>query len=384
MRIGIDTRFYSSTFTGIGRYVYELVHRILELDTKNEYVLFFNDPYFESFEMPQNSAGRVKKVRVNALHYSLAEQWKFWRMLDAENLDLMHFTHFNAPILYRRPSIVTIHDLTLSFYPGKKMASPIFRAGYNLTLSSIVHRSRHIIAASKNTKKDLMDLLHTPGEKISVVYEGASDIFRQISDQSATVDFLKRYSLVQPYLLYTGVWRDHKNLPGLIRAFKILKDKYMFPGDLVITGKEDPLYPEVRDTVAELQLKDDVQFLGFVPEDDLVLAYNASTAYVLPSFYEGFGLPILEAFKCGTPVCASNSSCIPEICGEGNAVLFDPKNPEDMAAKISTLVKNPQELAKLKERGLARVKEFSWDKMAQETLSIYNRFDVHPNPRTTS
>lgn len=381
MRIGIDTRFYSSSFTGIGRYVFELVHRILSIDNKNEYFLFFNDPHFEEFTTTRKN---VKKIRVNAAHYSFDEQWKFWRLLEKENLDLMHFTHFNAPILYRKPSVVTIHDLTLSFYPGKKMTSPIYRFAYNLTLRSIVNRAVHIISASKNTKQDLVNLLNVDSNKISVVYEGASDIFRQITDKKTIQTFMNKFSLADKYLLYTGVWRSHKNLLGLIQSFKILKEKYKFAGQLAITGKEDPLYPEVRETVAQAGLKHDVKFLGFLSEEDLVLAYNGALAYVLPSFYEGFGLPILEAFKCGTPVCASNTSCIPEICGEGNAILFDPKSPEDIAQKIAALINNPTKIAELRYRGFTREKEFSFERMANETLSIYNSFDVHSHSTNPS
>jgi glycosyltransferase involved in cell wall biosynthesis len=374
MRIGIDARLYSSSFTGIGRYVYELIDHLLKLDRKNEYVIFLNEPEFEKF----NPAGKnAEKILVNAAHYSLPEQWHFCRLLWKAKLDLMHFTHFNAPVLYRRPSIVTIHDLTLSLYPGKKMARFWHRFAYHITIHSIVSRAKRIIAVSEHTKRDVIRLLRVNPEKIAVIHEGVNPKFHQITDRHLTNEFLEKMGLAKPYLLYTGVWRSHKNLVNLIKAFAILKHKYHFDGWLVITGKEDPWYPEVKETVRKEHLEGEVRFTGLIPDEDLVLLYNGAQIYVLPSFYEGFGLPALEAFACGIPVCAARSSSLPEVCGEGNAVFFDPHNVEDMAAKIASLYNNPERMEELRSRGFTRLKDFSWEKMARETLEIY----VHPHPK---
>lgn len=392
MRIGIDARLYSSSFTGIGRYVYELIDHLLKLDRKNEYVIFLNEPEFEKFHTPRKG---IEKILVNASHYSLSEQWRFCRLLWKAKLDLMHFTHFNAPFLYRRPSIVTIHDLTLSLYPGKKMARFWHRWAYHLTIRSIVSRAKRVVAVSEHTKRDVIRLLRVNPEKISVIHEGVNPMFHQITDRHNKVapsrrvnevaslklglidEFLAKIGLTKPYLLYTGVWRSHKNLVNLIKAFAILKHKYHFDGWLVITGKEDPWYPEVKETVREEHLEGEVRFTGLIPDEDLVLLYNGALIYVLPSFYEGFGLPALEAFACGIPVCAARSSSLPEVCGEGNAVFFDPHSAEDMAAKIASLYNNPEHMEELRKRGFTRLKDFSWEKMAKETFQIY----VHSHPK---
>lgn len=374
MRIGIDCRMYSSRFTGIGRYVYELTENLFRMDQKNEYVLFFNEPEFSHFTVPND---RVKKVLVDAPHYSLAEQTKFLHVLNKEKLDLMHFTHFNAPIFYRRPSVVTIHDLTLSFYPGKKMSSFLYRFGYHVTIKSAVKKAKKIIAVSFNTKKDLQKLFSAPDEKISVIYEGVHEKFQPLKDQvdQKKLDNVKeKYRLDKPYLLYTGVWRSHKNLPNLLHAFHILKNEYGFDGSLVITGRKDPVYaPELEEKTLSLKLEDDVIFTGLVEEKDLVPLYNGALAYVFPSLYEGFGLPPLEAMQCGVPVIASDISSIPEICGKENAVFFDPKNPEDMAEKIFEVTSQKALREKLIANGLQRVKQFSWTKMTVETLRVYDQ-----------
>lgn len=370
MRIGIDARLYSSSFTGIGRYVYELIAHVTKLDAKSEYVIFLNNPSFENFIPPRKG---VEKVLVDAPHYSFKEQWNFCRTLWKAKLDLMHFTHFNAPVLYRRPSVVTIHDLTINLYPGRKFNNWWSRFGYHLTINSIVNRSRRVIAVSQHTKRDITKFLKTDPSKIDVIHEGVNPQFHHISNAPLIDDFRNKNGLTKPYILYTGVWRSHKNLVNLIKAFAILKHKYKFDGWLVITGKEDPWYPEVKQTVAEERLEGEVRFTGLVPDEDLVLLYNAALLYVLPSFYEGFGLPALEAFACGIPVCAAQSSSLPEVCGEGNAVFFNPHDPADMAQKMASVYTDRAKMEELVARGHARLKDFSWDKMALETLEVYKK-----------
>lgn len=371
MKIGVDCRIYSSKFTGIGRYVHELTDRLPSLDKENYYVLFFNEPEYSKYEPPSE---KFKKVLVDAPIYSFKEQYHFLKILKKEKLDLMHFTHFNAPILYQGNSIVTIHDLTLSFFPGKKKKSIFHRLGYHAVLRSSVKKARHIITISEHSKKDLESLLKTPSQKISVVYQGIGNEFHKIDDKDRINKSLKVYGIKNPFLLYTGVWRSHKNITNLIRAFNELRNKYKCDDlSLVITGKEDPFYPEIKESVKKMLLEKNVIFTGLVPEYDLISLYNAANIYVFPSLYEGFGLPPLEAMACGTPVAASFASSIPEVCGKGNAVFFDPENYMDIAQKVYALYTNEDMRTKLIKNGLNRVKEFTWDSMARQTLTLYKK-----------
>lgn len=373
MRIGIDARMYSPQFTGIGRYVYELTRHLFEIDSTNEYVLFMNQPQYTAFRPPHS---RIKKILVNAKHYSLAEQLRFCRLLYREHLDLMHFTHFNAPILYCRPSVVTIHDLTLSFFPGKKMTQWHHRLAYNTVIRSSVHHARHIIAVSENTKKDLVHLLGVNSKKISVIYEGVAEEFKRLKPSDPSLKQLHEdYSLKHGFILYTGVWRNHKNLVNLIRAFGLLCKNPSFKGKLVITGKEDPFYPEVKFTLAALGLQKRVLLTGLVSEKMLIALYNAATVYCLPSLYEGFGLSPLEAMACGTPVVASQTSCIPEVCGQDNAIFFDPKSPQAIANALQNIWDDPEIQKRLIENGLRHVKRFSWRAMAETTKKVYEGID---------
>lgn len=366
LKIGIDCRMYSSHFTGIGRYVFELVENLQKIDQRNHYVLFFNEPEYTNFQ-PSNP--NFSKVLVDARHYSLDEQTKFLKILNRQKLDLMHFTHFNRPIFYNRPSIVTIHDLTLHFFPGKKMTRGFQRLAYYMTVRSAVNKARKIIAVSRTTARDLQQVLRTPLKKIHVIYEGVNPEFKPLDNPSRINHTLDKYNINKKFLLYTGVWRDHKNLQGLIRAFKILIAKHDL--QLVITGKKDNIYAEdIFNLVRELELEKNIVFPGLVSEDELVDLLNAAHIYTFPSFYEGFGLPPLEAMQCGTPVAASDTSCIPEICGK-NAVYFDPKSPDDMAAKIETLLTDKDLYHHLEKAGQEHVQKFSWTKMSKETHQLY-------------
>ena len=368
MKIGIDARMYGVGFTGIGRYTAELIEELARQDEVHEYVLFMRKESYDRFQCPNE---RFKKVLADYAHYSFGEQFGFNRVLMREKLDLMHFTHFNAPIFYNRPFIVTIHDLTLSFFPGKKMNRFFHRWAYHRVIHRVTRRAKKIIAVSEHTKKDLIETLKVPEDKIEVVYNGVSAKFGGV-EPLPRPELFKSLGLSRPYFLYTGVWRDHKNLVGLIRAFAAFNEKTGQQYELVITGPHNPTYQEVPDTVRALGVEASVHLVGLVSEATIYALYLNALAYVFPSFYEGFGLPPLEAMQCGTPVLASNVSAIPEICGEGNALYFDPHRIDDIQAKLDLFIKDPPLRQRLIDRGKERVKFFSWSRMAAQVLRVYN------------
>jgi len=338
------------------------------MDDGHRYVLFFNNPEFEKFKEP---SPKFKKVLADAPIYSLREQTHFLKVLNKEKLDLMHFTHFNAPIFYKTTSIVTIHDLILSFFPGKKKKSILSKLGYFLTLRSSVKHAKKVITVSENSRDDLIKIMKTPKDKIDVIYQGVTDEFKQIDDNLRIKKTLQKLGINKPFFLYTGVWRYHKNIPNMIRAYKKVRELTGEDIQLVITGKEDPWYPEVKELPSEIGVKDSVKLTGLVDENELVDLYNAASIYIFPSFYEGFGLPPLEAMACGTPVAASDASCIPEVIGKGNAAFFNPKDYEEMAQVIHALYKDKAMQEELVRKGLIRVGEFSWQTMAELTHNLY-------------
>ena len=371
-KIGIDARMFSDSFTGIGRYNFELTKRFFVKDDI-EWVIFMNEPEYSKYNFPSH----VKKVLVNAPHYSFSEQVKFLRILNKEKCDLVHFTHFNAPLLYRGKFITTIHDVLISFYPGKKMNSWWRKMAYNYVIKHAIGKAQKIITVSNNTKKDVERIFNTDSKKIQTIWNGTGKEFHVVSDIEKQV-VQEKFKITGPFLLYTGNWREHKNLVRLLRAFKLILEKAMKPNgpdslkdlQLVITGKSDPYYPEVRETIDQLGLQNQVKLVGLVGQSDLVRLYGAAQVYVFPSLYEGFGLPPLESMQCETPVVASLISAIPEVCGDA-VQYFNPKDIEDMSTQILKLLLHDDVKADLIEKGKKQIKKFSWDEAANETLKIY-------------
>lgn len=363
MRIAIDCRMHSTKFTGIGKYVDQLITNLAKIDTQNEYILYFNDPEFTEFKPP---APNFRKYLVNAPHYSLKEQTKFALAIKQTKPDLVHFTHFNSPIPTIRKQVTTIHDLTLHFYPGRKYVSKLKRFAYKSVLLASLLKSKKIITVSKNTEKDLHKLYPFTKKKTRTIYEGVDENFI-----NPTIKTKLSFDLPKNYILYTGNWRDHKNLVNLIIAFHILKKDYDYKGKLVLTGNENELYPETREKIQEYKLENDVITPGLIPEDELPTLYTKADCYVFPSLYEGFGLPILESFATETPVACSNKSCLPEIGSDG-VLTFNPLDTQEMALQINKILTDKQTRDRLIKNGTKRLKDFSFEKMARETLKLYN------------
>jgi glycosyltransferase involved in cell wall biosynthesis len=324
---------------------------------------------FDNFKVPSD---RVKKVKVDSKWYSWKEQLVFPFILYRENLDLMHFTHFNSPILYFKKSVTTIHDVTPYFFPGHKMKSFVRKAGFRLVFFSSVKKARKIIAVSNSTKNDIAKYFKIKPEKIEVIYEGTDKQFKIIENGEEIENLKRKYDLKKPFLFYTGVWRNHKNLVGLIKAFKIVKEKYQLDINLVLGGKEDPYYPQVRQTWEDLGLQNDIIPVGFIEQKELPTFYNAADAFIIPSFYEGFGLIGLEAMSCGTPVISSNKTSLPEILGDAT-IYFDPTDPEDMARKINLVFTDKKMYNELRNKGLLQIKKYSWDGMGEKTFDLYGK-----------
>jgi glycosyltransferase involved in cell wall biosynthesis len=363
MKIGIDARMYGNRQTGIGNYIKHLIKYLAELDADNEYVIFLLEPMYSEFVCPNE---RFKKVKVNSHWYSWQEQlflpWRFYQ----KKLDLLHFPHFNSPLLYRKKTVCTIHDITPYFFPGHKMTSIIRRLAFRIVFGNTVRHAQSVLAVSEHTKKDIVKYFKVNPEKIVVTYEGVESHFKVIQG----VDIKNKYNIAKPFIFYVGVWRNHKNLVGLIRAFDILLKKYNLDYQLVLGGKEDPYYPEIRQTWEALGLDRDIVRPGFISEEELPLFYNSADLFVIPSFYEGFGLIGLEAMACGCPVAAANTTSLPEVLGQA-AVYFDPNDPEEMAVVIKEVLVNKERQEEMKKLGLEQIKKYSWRECAEKTLAIY-------------
>jgi len=367
MRIGIDGRLYRLGTAGIGRYTQELVKNLLEIDRENQYVLFLTSADYLECRL---SYPNLQKVLAPFPHYSLAEQTKFWRFLYKQNLDLMHFTNFNHPILYRKPYVITIHDLTLMFFPGRLHKSQIKKFAYQQILRDAISHAKKIIAVSEHSRQDIIRYLKAEPEKVIRIYEGVA-----FSKAKADERIFKKCNITQPYVLYVGRWNSHKNILAAIGAISLLNKEFSKKENtkgvqLVLAGKRDEAFPEIPQMIEKLNLQEKVIITDFVSDEELTALYQKASCFLFLSLYEGFGLPALEAQSFGVPVIAARRSSLPEIL-ENSAILVEPTNLEDIAGAIKKVLQNQALRKSLKRLGLRNVSRFSFHQMAEETLKVY-------------
>lgn len=370
MRIGIDARMYGPKVSGIGNYVKNLIDNLLVIDKENEYIIFLLKEGFNEF---QPMGKKVKKVLVDCYWYTFKEQMKYWRILEKEKTDIMHFPNFNVPIFFTRKFIVTIHDMTPWYFPGKNIASSKFRRlAYAAVFNSAMKRSEAIITVSNFSKKDIIQKYAKAKEKIHVVYNGISPSFKRVEDYGIIHLVKEKYGIKKPYIFFIGVWREHKNIPGLIRAFKILCEKYLLDIVLVLGGEKTQCKEVIEEEIKKCGIGESILQTGFIPDSDLPALYSGATVTVIPSFREGFGMHGIESFMCQTPVASSKTTSLPEVLGDG-ALYFDPYSPEDMAKSIYAIFQDGLLRKSLIENGQKIIKKYSWETCAQKTLEIYKK-----------
>jgi glycosyltransferase involved in cell wall biosynthesis len=375
MRIGIDARIWGSAAgRGVGRYVQSLVENLEKIDRKNQYFIFLREKGFNSYQ-PKNRS--FYKVLADVPWYSAKEQIAMPSIFASSNLDLLHIPHFNVPFLYSKKMVVTIHDLTMLKFGGREtstLPAPIFlakRAGLRFILQDAVQRAAAVITPSQFVKNDVGKTFGIPAKKIFVTYEAGNLFGKGRVDREREIEnVLGKYRITKPYFLYVGAFYPHKNVDRLVEAVKILNEKLKKPAQLVLTGGKDAFLERVvRHALAGGALRY-ISLTDHVTDADLIDLYLEAEAYVQPSLSEGFGVQTVEAMGLGVPVIQSNASCLPEIAKEA-ALYFDPNNPQDMAEKMAKLLTSGKLKAKLIQAGLKRSKEFSWERMAKETLKVY-------------
>jgi glycosyltransferase involved in cell wall biosynthesis len=351
MKIGILVKNTTrGKITGIERYTQELV-KSMSSGSTHEFNIISNElfpdisPVLKTYSWYLSMPHRLNNTDVDIIH-NMSQSPTFFR--------------------FKRKNIITIHDLTpFVIWESHPLSRTLI---YRTLLWRTLKFADKIIAVSEQTKKDLINIMTVPEEKIKVVYEAVNERFIQM-DKVYCRDSLIRYNITAPFILYVGTLEPRKNIPTLIKAFYKIK-KSGIDYKLVIAGKRGWDYKEIFDIIKNLRLQTDVIFTGYVPEEDLPILYNAADLFVYPSLYEGFGLPPLEAMACGTPVITSNVSSLPEVVG-GAGVMVDPNCVDGLAKELNEVLKNDDLRKDLRAKGLERAKMFSWNKTAKETLSIY-------------
>ncbi len=370
MRIGIDARLVYYSQAGISQYTLRLIQGLAESggkprDRENEFIilqsrkdkhLIVDKPNFKRVSLWTPSHHRLEQVALPV-------------EISGLGLDVLHSPDFIPPFRRNCKSIITIHDLAFLLYPHFLTKES---ARYYGQIDQAVKRTDHIIAVSESTKQDTIRLLGAPEHKITVIYESADPIYRPVNDREILEQTKSKYHITGDFILFVSTIEPRKNLPTLLKAYRQLLDSYKADAKLAVVGRRGWLSEEVFTLVDELKLTSDVLFLGRVPVEDLLHLYNTAQLLVQPSFYEGFGLPPLEAMACGTPVVVSNVSSLPEVVGDAG-LLVDPEDVLELTVAIWRVLTDEALRAELIAKGLKRAQCFSWEKTALETLELYLR-----------
>ena len=364
MRIAIDARKLRDF--GIGTYIRNILIELSRLDQVTEYVVLCRPDDQDSGDV----LGRnFRMVPETAPTYSLAEQFRIPLSLAREGVKLVHEPHYVLPPAIRCRSVVTIHDCIHLMFP-QYLPSKLAYVYAKGSMWSATRKADRVLTVSEASKRDILRFFDIPPEKVEVIYNAIDERFLGAADANRMELTRRRYQLDHPFVLYVGNIKPHKNIERLVEAFAIAKRSGPDDLKLIVIGDELSKYPVLRQSVHRHKLDKHVRFLGFQPQETLAAFYRLARAFVFPSLYEGFGLPPLEAMASGTPVITSNVSSLPEVVGDA-ALLIDPTRPEEIAAAMRRVLTEPSLRDDLRERGLRRVQEFSWDRSIRRVRDIY-------------
>lgn len=370
MRIGIDARFYGTIGKGLGRYTSELIAHLEKQASDDDYVIFLRKANFDEY-VPGNP--RFTKVLAEFPWYTWREQVLYPSFLAKHRLDLVHFPHFNVPYFYRRPYVVTIHDLILLSHPTARASTlgPLLYAVkyalYKIAIGRAIRDARTVITVSECTKKEILERFPVARKKeIAVTYEACATAFRSAS----AADAPRAAAIDPPFTLYVGNAYPHKNLERLLEAFAAFRKRGYARHRLVLVGAHDYFYGRLMDEARRRGLIDGVTFFGHATDDELSSLYERAESYVFPSLCEGFGLPPLEAMCKGLPVASSNASCLPEILGDA-ALYFDAKDPAMIADALEKMAQDAAYREWLVAKGRVNAARFDWNACAAATRKVY-------------
>ncbi|MBI4475214.1 MAG: glycosyltransferase family 4 protein [Acidobacteria bacterium] len=369
MRIAIDIRKINEF--GVGTYIWNLVRNISLLDDRNEYQLVGSQRKFHELgPLPSNFKQLYQ-----------ADERSLWKehisiplMLRRQGVDIVHVPHHEPPIVVPAKLVVTVHDCVHLMFPQED-ASKFANYRSYLRTKRVIQGASHIVTVSNSTKDDLISIFGVADSKISVIHNALDERFAFTHTAEERKHVLERYQLKDPFILYSGKIRPHKNLHRLIEAFAVLKseladDERYRNLKLLIIGDELSKHQYLRLTVVRSGVQQDVRFFGFVPYPILRVFYQCASLFAFPSLYEGFGLPPLEAMANRTPVIASNTSSLPEVL-EDAALLVNPENVFEIARGMKLILSDDALRQRLIQKGVEQVSKFSWKVAAQKVIATY-------------
>ena len=357
---------------GWGIYSYQLLKALINSDPDNTYRCYYN--YFRRGR--QDLVLNINRPNIENITWRLPGRlmdlmWERWGILSAENvlgkIDILHVPYEFLPRVRSAKTVVTVHDVTFLKHP--EYLDPGFVKLYTARIRNVVNRADMIIAVSDNTRRELISLAGAKESRIRVVMLAADEKFRMVKDNALIAEVGRRYGAGSNYILYVGAADDDKNLVRLAEAFaRVRKDHSDVR--LVLAGMAGWGFERLTARLSSMNLSEGVVIAGFVSDADLPVLYSGARLLAIPSIHEGFGLPVLEAMACGTPVLCSNTSSLPEVAGDAG-VQVDPYSVESIEKGIRNLLEDKSLAGKCRKDGLERARQFSWEKTAKQVISIY-------------
>jgi len=374
MRIALDYTAGIRQGAGVGQYVRSLVEAMLTQDTHNQYTFITSGHPTEEHPFPSANNAHGRSIGIPDRYLNIL--WYRWRIPLYANYftgpaDIYHGLDFGLPpISGKTHKIVTVYDLTFVEHP--EAAVPSLVAYLNKVVPASVAAADVVAAISHATKQALIEHYKTPPEKIAVIPCGVAPHYQRVTDPALLEGTRQKFALKHPFVLSVGTLEPRKNHKGLIQAFYETQQHKDGPAMLAIAGGKGWLYEETQQLVSELKLEDKVHFLGRVTEQELLTLYSLADVFAFPSFFEGFGIPPLEAMACGAPVITSSTSSLPEVAGDA-ALLIDPYDPHTIAEAINRILHDQPLREQLQQRGYQQVQRYTWSKAAEKMLSIYQQ-----------
>lgn len=362
-RIAINCRsFLLKKYTGIGRYAHNLVRSLAAIDHENQYFLYARKGLFDLKRS-------LPRIAAKNFHPRLDLFGRGPKMFG--DIDLYHAPSPEALPDIKGKIVVTVHDLIHRVYPQGHTAETIEQTEEHF--QQIVARADKIICCSNNTRLDLQKFFTIDNSRVAVIPQGVDKkIFRVLTEQEqrSMKHALKVKGVVEPFLLFIGTIEPRKNLSSLIQSFRLLKTQKIFSGKLVVAGMKGWMQEHLASDIAAQGLEGEIVFLGYLTDEELCGLYNTAEVFVFPSFYEGFGFPILEAFNCGAAVVTSNTSSCAEVAGDA-ACCVNPADVKDIARGIQRILEDKDLKADLQKKACMRAQDFSFEKTARETFAVY-------------
>lgn len=357
-RFGYDPKTDLPRRVGSGEYCFQLLLNLNKIDKKNSYIIYL--PQSPTSDLPEESS---------RWHYKIVKPWKMWTLLGLSLEFLLRRskpdvffspTHY-LPIFSPLKSTISILDISYIRYPELFRKSDLNHLTKWTRYS--VGKAKRVFTISQASKDDIIEEYGISRDRVVVTYPGIKQVTSDKRQETSMKDWKEKYGIEGQYILFVGTLQPRKNISRLIEAFSRLKNDIK----LVIVGNKGWLYEEILGAPKKFNIEDRVKFLDFVPDEDLPSFYKNAVCFVLPSLYEGFGLPVLEAMKYGCPVITSNVSSLPEAGGDA-ALYVDPLDAEDIKKNLELIIQNSELRKELIKKGYEQVKKFSWEKTARETL----------------